>query len=165
MTASTRVCCNMISDSHTRYGLGSLRHGMVLADRWYQFNNGSVTDDIFHFASPMLRSADNSEKAMKIFPFRASKSTINKGQSPVIQRSGGGIHHRKTCVKPAAYRGGRPLTLDCDSFLKLQSVFASRNVWTKKNTKFRVFLGLYGDIRFKQIKFLICSVDISYILS
>ena len=37
--------------------------------------------------------------------------------------------------------------MDCDFFLKSQSVFASRNVWTNQNANFCVLIGLYGDSR------------------
>ena len=46
MTAATRVCCSMISEIQTRYGVTRSRHGSTRATVGYHARSGCLTDAI-----------------------------------------------------------------------------------------------------------------------
>ena len=62
-TALTRVCCSMISETHVRYGVTSLRHGSARPFKSYHASSGAVRAFRFSQCSVIISFVEARGKA------------------------------------------------------------------------------------------------------
>ena len=89
MTALTRVCWSMISETHVRYGVTTLRHGSVRPFRSYHVSSGAVRAFKFSQCSVIISFVEA------------------RGEAAAAAELFGGLPPGETLAQSARARGGQ----------------------------------------------------------